>query len=487
MPLNLLAEVDRWGEMAPERVAHRSGDRQVTYRELIAGANALAGYLAAILADDEAPVAVVGHKEPELLMGFLGCVKAGHPYVPLDSGLPGHRILATIEAARAPLTLSASQIAAIAADGGTPPLRTGSPGELHYVMFTSGSTGEPKGVPITRGNLSHFLKWMLGHRFEPAGEVFLNQAIWSFDLSVMDTYLSLVTGGTLVSLSQKEVEDPRALFWTLKASGVTTWVSTPTFAQMCLAERRFDRAMLPGVRRFIFCGETLAPETVVALLERFPEAEVWNTYGPTECTVATTSVRIDRESLRRHRVLPIGRPMRGTRVVVVDEELRPLPPGERGEILIAGPNVSPGYLYRPDLSRAAFVAWEGERAYRTGDGGHLEDGLLFFDGRMDNQLKLHGYRIELGDVEANLCALRGVRAAVVVPVMKNGRADSLTAFVLLAERPAVPEFELTQELKTRLQERIPRYMVPRRFRYLESFPMTPNGKMDRRKLAELCR
>src|SRR5436309_2411858 len=137
MPLNLLAQVDRWGEVVPDRIAHRTGNRQVTYRELIAGSNAVGAHLAATLPDDGAPVAIVGHKEPEMLMGFLGCLKAGHPYVPLDTGLPSRRIQSATEVARVPLSLTPSRIAEIAAGGGAPPPRTGSPSEIHYVMFTS--------------------------------------------------------------------------------------------------------------------------------------------------------------------------------------------------------------------------------------------------------------------------------------------------------------------------------------------------------------
>src|SRR5262249_29740306 len=153
----------------------------------------------------------------------------------------------------------------------------------------------------------------------------------------------------------------------LRASGVTTWVSTPSFAAMCVAEPRFERAMLPRVRRFLFCGGTLPPALAAAPLQRFVDAEVWDTYGPTGATVATTSVQIDREVLARYSPLPVGRPMAGTRIDVVDETGCPRADEQRGEIVIAGPNVSPGYVKRPDLTAAAFFELEGRRAYRTGD------------------------------------------------------------------------------------------------------------------------
>jgi D-alanine--poly(phosphoribitol) ligase subunit 1 len=211
---------------------------------------------------------------------------------------------------------------------------------------------------------------------------------------------------------------------------------------------------------------------------------VWNTYGPTEATVATTSIRITRAILDRYSPLPIGYPMPGTHVLVMDEQGREVPPGERGEIIISGPNVSPGYLNRPDLIEKTFFLLEGRRAYRTGDWGRYRDGMLFFEGRMDNQVKLHGFRIELADVEANLRALPEVRDAVVLPVLRQGAVDSLAAFVILNERPPRSDFQLASELKVQLRARLPAYMIPRKFSFRESFLMNINGKADRRKLAE---
>ncbi len=484
--MHLLDQIDRWGHLTPDRPAHISDSRVLTYGELLTRSNAVAAWLDAELGDSRAPVAVHGHKEPEMLVAFLGAVKSGRPYVPIDISIPAQRVERIIANAGAALTLTPARVDGIVAEGLPSRRRHGAGDDSFYILFTSGSTGEPKGVVITHANLAHFVSWMLAEQhFLTGAETFLNQAPFSFDLSVMDLYASLATGGTLFSITKNHVANLKSLYAAFHVSGLTTWVSTPSFAQMCLIERTFAEPMLPNLRRFLFCGETLAPETASQLLERFPQAEVWNTYGPTEATVATTSVRITREVLKAWSPLPVGAQMPGTRVLILGENGERVSDGERGEIVIAGPNVSPGYLGRDDLTAKAFFTLDGVRAYRTGDWGREREGQIFFEGRMDSQVKVNGYRIELGDLEANLRALPEIADAVVLPVEKQGRIDALAAIVVLAVEKTGSDFAFTAQLKTRLGERLPAYMVPRKFLYVDAFPMTANGKADRRKLAEL--
>ncbi len=483
--MELLAQIDRWGRETPDQPAHRSGERTLTFGELLARSDSLAGWLHAEFGEDRAPIAVRGHKEPEMLIAFLGAVKSGRPYVPIDLAIPEQRAERIVETAGAALVLTPERVAELTREPRPAPERRVSGEEPFYILFTSGSTGEPKGVIITHANLTAFVQWMIGEQpLVPNGETFLNQAPFSFDLSVMDLYLSLYTGGTLFSVTKDDVANLKNLYAAFARSNLTSWVSTPSFAQMCLIEKSFAQSMIPALRRFLFCGETLAPETAAQLLTRFPEAEVWNTYGPTEATVATTSVRVDRELIERWSPLPVGRAMPGTLVEILDETNAVMRDGDRGQIIIAGPNVSPGYLHRPDLTAKAFFPYEGLPAYRTGDLGRVEEGLVFFDGRMDSQVKVNGYRIELGDLEANLRALPEIADAVVLPVEKAGRIESLAAFVVLAGERIGSDFEISARLKARLGERLPAYMAPRKFHFLDAFPMTANGKADRRKLAE---
>ncbi len=486
--MHLLDKIEQYGRTAPDRLAHVSNDRRMTFGELLAGSNAVAAWLDAQLGDKRSPVAVHGHKEPEMLMSFFAAVRSGRPYVPIDYSTPAQRMERVVEIAGAEVVLTPAKVAEIISAAGAvdyrrKPLENTDP---FYILFTSGSTGEPKGVVITRGNLNHYLSWMHGDGgFRECGEIFLNHAPFTFDLSVHDIYLALSSGNTIFSLTKDHVSNLRALFEALRNSGATQWMTTPSFAQMCMIEKGFNSTMMPHLRAFHFCGETLAPETASQLLERFPGVPVWNTYGPTEATVAMTKVGITRETIAQWNPLPIGYVMPGTRVIIRGEDGKAVPPGERGEIVIAGPNVSPGYLKRDDLTAKAFYPIDDTRAYRTGDWGRDRDGMLFCEGRMDSQIKLFGHRIELGDLEANLRALPDIADAVVLPVQKGGKIDSLAAFIVLSGAKQGTDFEQAAKLKTQLGERLPAYMVPRKFHFLDSFPMNNNGKADRKKLAEM--
>ena len=487
--MNIIAAIDRWAELTPNQPAHISEGRMTTYQELVQKSNWLAAYLTTHLPDDHSPVAVQGHKENEMLIAFLGIIKSGHPYIPVDSTLPEKRVSSILDISKSQLMLNPDSIRSIfeqqaKTDQILSP-RQINPEDPWYILFTSGSTGDPKGVVITTGCLDTYIQWTLAEqKYKEKSEIILNQAPFSFDMSVMDIYLSWVTGGTVYSLTRDEVADPPRMYQTLYQSGITVWSSTPSFAQMCLVESSFSQTSLPGLYKFLFLGETLSPETAARVQERFPKAEIWNTYGPTETTVATTSILIDKNILENYSPLPIGYPTLGCKTPVLKPDLTPTAEGERGEIIIVGPNVSPGYLGRPDLTARAFFKYEGLPAYHTGDNGHIQDGMLFYDGRIDNQIKLHGYRIELGDIEANLRDLPAIQDAVVIPVLSNGAPESLAAFVILKEQLDMSDFEKTRMLKKELNQRLPSYMVPRKFVYLKQFPMNLNGKADRKKLAE---
>ena len=485
--MELFDRIHHWGQTIPDQPAHISATSRLTWAQLCQGANRISRYLAETLPGNHAPIAVLGHKEPEMLIAFLGIAQSGRAYAPIDTVVPAERVTAIVENTASPLLLTPHKVREIldsTPETPRPAVRLGTD-DPYYLMFTSGSTGQPKGVVITYGCLLDFIDWMLGEQsFREEREVFLNQAPFSFDLSVMDLYLSLATGGTLVSLTRDDISNPAQLYRTLYAAPITVWVSTPSFAQLCIQDPSFSAAKMPALSKLLFCGETLPSRLSAQLLERFPATELWNTYGPTEATVATTSVRIEPATLTKYSSLPVGYAKPGTDVVIMNEQREVQPAGTRGEIVIAGPNVALGYLGRPDLTERSFFSHNGFRAYRTGDVGYYQDGMLFCDGRMDSQIKFHGYRIELGDIEANLRKLPGVKEAVVIPKLKDGKAETLAAFVQLSDSDGRTEFEITRGLKKQLASFLPNYMVPQRFIFVPAFPMNANGKTDRKKLAE---
>jgi D-alanine--poly(phosphoribitol) ligase subunit 1 len=493
----------------------------LTWAELLDRAHVLARRLG----PGPAPVLLYGHKEPAMVVGVVAALERARPYVPVDPTAPPVRIARMLDAARptdavltsaAPaalghalaardirtITLDRLAIDAVAGStGGTIPAPVSvDPETLAYILFTSGTTGQPKGVPVPHRALLHFVDWLLAtHGFVPGGEVFLNQAPFSFDLSVMDLYGALATGGTLFTLGRDELADARRLFRRLDGAPLTVWVSTPSFARLCLAEPRFGRGMLPALRRFLFCGETLPVGVARELLARFPGAQVWNMYGPTETTVAVTAVRVTEAMVAAERPLPVGHPAPGIDVWIADpgDPLHRLPDGRRGEIVIAGPQVVDGYLPpggvpAGDRGASPFLTLaDGRRAYRTGDLGSIDpdDGSLGCAGRLDRQIKLHGYRVELEEIEAILRAVPGVADGAVLVVERDGRPDHLVAVV--AGDPAVggtlPDGgrPLTDLVRRVLAESLPVYALPRIARRVPRLPLTANGKVDRPALREL--
>ena len=481
-------------------VAHRWREQELTYAELHRRSDALAVHLSRCGLRRGEPVMVYGHKHPLMLVGFLGCVKAGHPYIPVDSSLPAHRVRAIAESSRAGLliavepfglpgvpVLTPDEVLGLPEAEAEPGMAVG-PDEPFYIIYTSGSTGEPKGVQISRKAVNRFAAWALS--LVPDGpQVYLNQAPFSFDLSVYELAMGLASGSTIHSIDKDHIARFRDLEDALARSEASVWVSTPSFADLCLALPEFSSGLLPGLGTFIFCGEALSNDTARRLLERFPGTRVLNTYGPTESTVAVTSVACDEELLSRYPVLPVGYPKPGTTIQIWDADRRCVGEGETGEIVIIGDTVSLGYYRRPDLTAAAFteVDMNGRRvrAYLTGDAGYLADGMVHFAGRLDFQIKLNGYRIEIEDIESNLRYLPGVQHSAVVAVMKDPATVShLHAVVQLAE--GIPDSPLrrTTELKRALRDLVPDYMVPKTFGYVTQMPLTPNGKIDRAALRE---
>lgn len=509
--MNLINKISNYASSCPDRAAVRCGNLSLSYSELDIWSSRLALELQNICGDNKAPVAVYGHKHPFMLVCFLACVKSGRAYCPIDVSVPDSRTEMILEMLDSPVVLALSPVCADCGDkqvlsledvecviskeqeihGSQKELQPVSEDDIFYIIFTSGSTGTPKGVTITAGNLGCFLDWSVAlgsSRQEKEGKVFLNQAPFSFDLSVMDMYTCLAVGGTLWCLTKEVQQDYRKLIPALKNSGAAVFVSTPSFADVCLSEPAFSQNNLPGLSLFLFCGETLTNRTARKLMERFPDADIFNTYGPTESTVAVTWTRVTREMADSDNPLPVGRAKAGTRIFIVDSEGKPLPDGEKGEIILTGDTVSPGYYKNPEQTEKHFFSYTENalqvRGYRTGDKGYMENGMLYYCGRMDLQIKLHGYRIELEDIENNLLRLSQVEKAAVMPNIRNGQTKSISAF-LVCPGMTEPAQICSDKLKEKLRSFLPEYMIPKKFFFLDYLPMTGNGKIDRKALGSL--
>ncbi len=467
-----------------DSIAFVNGDEVMTYGELETRSDRLASYIKEHTTNKK-PVVVYGHKAGMMLVAFFACAKSGHAYVPVDISNPLDRTAGIIEAIAPELVLavepyesglSYEEMEEICQ---THPVTITSEDQVgeyddYYAIFTSGSTGTPKGVCITRRNLDAFIQWGLT-LFDTKQPVFLNQAPYSFDLSVMDLYLSIASGGTIFSVDKEVQNSYKQLFQTFRTSGVTEWVSTPSFADLCLADKSFNEDLLPHLRTFLFCGEVLNNTTALKLMDRFPKARVVNTYGPSEATCAVTSIEITREMAEDPTPLPVGYPKNGTKLLIVDEKGTPLPDGEKGELHILGDSTSHGYYGMAELTAEKFEKVGEDYCYHTGDKAQLKDGLLHFHGRLDFQVKFKGYRIELGDIEENLKAIEGVSQAVVLPHYRDGRIGHLKGYIT-ANGVDV------KMVKVALGERVPSYMVPKIIKIIERFPLTNNGKIDRKAL-----
>jgi amino acid adenylation domain-containing protein len=495
------------GELAPvtEALAARARERpdapalvcdghSLSYGELDARANQLARELGARGVPAGGLVSVVLERSVELLPTLLGILRARAAYVPVDPGYPPARIADILEQAAAPLIVTQSSLVSGLLPGvGTPmllideersaierqppePLQRGAQLEdLAYVIFTSGSSGRPKGVMLAHRGLANLMRTMSSRPGLAAGETMLGVTTPAFDLSVPDLYLPLSVGATLVLASAREAADPRELMRMIAAHDVALMQATPSTWRMLLdagwsGRRRSLRAVCGG--------EALAPALAQELVGRV--GEVWNFYGPTEATVWSTCARIDAGA-----EVTIGSELPGVSCHIVGEAGEPAPLGAPGELLIGGVQVARGYLHRPELTAERFISDRfsgaaGARLYRTGDRARRRpDGAIEFLGRLDHQVKLRGYRIELGEIEAVLQEHPAVAQAVATVWSELPTVEPrLVAYAVCAQGTRIEGEQLRRELRTRL----PDYMIPAEIVVLASLPLTPNGKLDRRAL-----
>jgi amino acid adenylation domain-containing protein len=475
----------------PEAIAATAGGVELSYEALERRSAALAAELVALGVAAGTLVGVHLERSVELVVAILAVLRAGGAYVPLPPGYPRERVLAMLSDSRAAVVIgSEASPAALAGFRGafvharapraTPagPLRvTTTPDDLAYVIYTSGSTGKPKGVPISHRNLAFSTHARLV-AYPGRVQGYLLLSSFAFDSSVAGIFWTLVQGGTLILPSEGFEKDLASLPALIARTRPTHLLGLPSLWSLLLEQAA--QGELESLQTVIVAGESCPAELVRRHAARFGprSARLYNEYGPTEGTVWSTLFDTSRPFERAQ--VPIGRPIPGAANYVLTPERELAPLGVAGELWIGGPGVARGYLERPDLTAERFAddPFSGGRMYRTGDRARfLPDGNLEFLGRLDHQVKVRGYRIELEEIEAVLATHPAVREAVVLARDDEGRGPQLVAYmVAIGPRPA--EIDLLRFLG----ERLPEYMVPARAVCVDGWPLLPNGKIDRKAL-----
>ncbi|OXM65719.1 non-ribosomal peptide synthetase/MFS transporter [Amycolatopsis vastitatis] len=486
----LTAMIEAQAARTPDAVAVTFEGVELSYADLDARANGIARLLREQGVGTDDVVAICAERSPELVVGLLSVLKAGAAYLPLDPEYPAERLAFMLSDAKPAAILTQRRLLdelpplerkPIQLDDvvrGERPDPVAGPDNAAYVIYTSGSTGRPKGVVTGHRAIVNRLHWMQKTYGLGADDVVLQKTPVSFDVSVWELFWPLTTGARL-TLAKPGGHKDAAYLQSLIAAGVTTVHFVPSMLEVFLAE---EDAGAPALRRVICSGEELPADLARRFTGRFPGVELHNLYGPTEAAIDVSHWHCRPDLLDGLTRVPIGRPIDNIRLYVLDADRRLVPPGTPGELHIGGVGVARGYLNRPELTAERFVPdpfEPGARLYRTGDlARHRPDGTLEFLGRIDTQVKIRGQRVELGEIEA---ALRGsdVRGDVrdaVVALREDRPGDQRLVAYLVGATPR-PE-----ELKDRLKRILPDYMVPSAYVTLDAFPLTPNGKLDRKAL-----
>jgi amino acid adenylation domain-containing protein len=489
----------------PDTVAVVFEDKHLTYAELNDRANQLAHYLQQLGVGKDILVGICLDRSLEMVVGLFAILKAGGAYVSIDPSYPSERIDFMIEDAELKIiltqqhlreTLSSHSAQLVCLDTNwekeikernnlsSNPINNSTPKSLAYVIYTSGSTGTPKGAMNTHRGICNRLLWMQETYQLNPNDAVLQKTPFSFDVSVWEFFWTLITGARLVIAKPGGHQDSTYLVKKIAQHNITTIHFVPSMLQVFLEIPAVET--LTSLKRVICSGEALS----VALQAKFfakLNTELHNLYGPTEAAIDVTYWQCQADT--NLTTVPIGRPIANTQIYILDKHLQPLPIGVSGELYIGGVGVARGYLNRPELTKKKFLEVKSNNyslipqfpptlLYKTGDlARYLTNGNIEYIGRIDNQVKLRGFRIELGEIEAVLTRHPGVREAVVI-VKDEGQ--SLVAYVVLQQSETS-----IKELRCFLQQQLPEYMIPNAFVVLDAFPLTTNGKVNRRALSKI--
>ncbi len=486
----------------PDAIAVVFEDESLTYSELNRYANQVAFHLQGLAIGPDKLVAICMERSLAMVVGVLGILKAGGAYVPLDPAYPQERLAFMLEDSQAPVLVTHDKVKAklpahkthvvnlvdalpqTTAYGN--PIVNVTPDNLAYIIYTSGSTGKPKGVAMPHGPLVNLIDWQNRNSTLSQGAKTLQFSPLSFDVSCQEMFAAWSSGGTLVLITEELRRDATAL-WHFLAEASIERLFLPFIALQHLAEAA-DRAMtaLPPLREIVTAGEQLQiTQPIVNLFRRLKTCTLHNQYGPTESHVVTAYTLVGSPETW-DALPPIGRPIANAHIHVLDEDLHPTPVGESGELYIGGHVLARGYLRRPGLTAERFIPdpfsqMPGARLYKTGDLARFRrDEQIEFLGRIDHQVKLRGFRIELGEIEVALARHPAIQEAAVMVREDTPGAPRLVAYMV---SPTTPPS--VAELRHFLEQTMPDYMLPAAFVFMDTLPLTPSGKINRRALPSL--
>jgi len=482
---------ERQAARTPTAIAVSANGTALTYRELDQRANRLARHLRKIGLESQDLAGIALDRSVEMLVALLAVWKAGAAYVPLDPAYPQERLSFILQDAAIPILVTTSELVdrlplcearlvcldrdavLIAQEEADVPEFASASSHRAYVIYTSGSTGQPKGVAVTQRNLVNLLLSMQAEPGIAPEDRLLAVTTLSFDIAALELFLPVIAGARVVLADRNAAADGRALRRLVQTEGITVMQATPATWRLLL-----EAGWPEGHRLKMLCGgEALSRDLADALL---PHGELWNMYGPTETTVWSVASRVQAGS----GLVPLGHPIANTQLYVLDSKQQLLPIGVAGELCIGGEGVAEGYFHRPDQTEKSFLPdpfhpGTNRRIYRTGDTvRRLGDGTLEFLGRSDQQVKIRGFRVELQEVESVLHQHSAVRQAVALGCNDEHGFKRLVAYIV-PSGPARPD---PPDLRQWLSTRLPSYMVPSFFVFLDAIPQTPNGKVDRKAL-----
>ena len=481
-------------DFEPDKLAIVGSETEIDWQTLKFKTEQFANLFRKIGIPSGHPVIIYGHKEHLFPVVILACIHSNITYIPIDKIYPIERIKKIIEKTGSQILINCSdeildlEIAVnISAElkiviHHTPDFNNRIYGQsadpLQYIMFTSGSTGEPKGVQITQNSILSFLEWSIKDFGFSSGDVFMNQAPFTFDVSLCDILNAFSFGGTLVLMSTEIVKNQSAFFSRLIRYKCNIWTSTPSFAYLFLRNPDFNGEHIPSIKIFLFMGEDLPSRTCSLLKNTFMNARIFNAYGPTEATIVTTLIEITTAIINQYPFLPIGYPKPESKILIDKMQ----PDDKEGELIIVGDHVSIGYLKNDDYNKQKFFVFEGKRAFKTGDIAYYENDLLFCLGRNDDQVKMHGFRIELNEISHVICKNDLISDAITVALKRNNEVKKIISFVI--SKSITDKDKISKQLLPFLEKTLPYYMIPGDIVLVSEFPYSVSHKVDKNKLIE---